>query len=179
MDKRFRNIVLFETVSNKRFIRIIFFCSCVLFVLAHRIATAQFSGSVSLNGYKATNVEGRDSATPDNVINPSINLIYNWIVTDPTAIRLEAQVTPTFFQDSKSRSYTKSFFSATGNFYLTNIQENVSAPIPLVSIPGSHLSQDSIKHSDTKKQAVAPTVVIENRTDIGHLVSGKLTSLTD
>ncbi len=84
-------------------------------------ACAQFLGSFTIGGYRSTNVEGQDSATPDIVFNPSIELQYNWDVSDPTALSFDAMLTPNLYQDVGSRSYVKTFFSIAGSFYLSDI----------------------------------------------------------
>ncbi len=119
---------------------------------------AQFSGSVTVSGYKSTNVEGRDSATPDNVFNPSFDLLYNWDISYHAAIKFEATITPNLFQIVPSRSFLKSFFGTTGSFYLSNIEESpkqIPVPPPTIS---NQMPQAKINSSqDTSK----PIIIIK------------------
>ena len=113
--------------------------ACAFIILNASRVCAQFAGSVTLSGYRSTNVEGRDSATPDNVINPSIDLLYNWEISNPSAIKFETTVTPNIYQEVNSRSYLKSFFGATGSFYLSDILDNQNSALlpvpPVTSLP--------------------------------------------
>ncbi|MDP4220804.1 MAG: hypothetical protein Q8896_10230 [Bacteroidota bacterium] len=96
---------------------------CGFIILSSGSLYAQFSGSLTLGAYRSTNVEGRDSATPDNVFNPGLELSYNWDLSHPTSIRFEADLSPNFYTQVPDRSFWKSVIGATGSFYLSDIEE--------------------------------------------------------
>jgi hypothetical protein len=111
-------------VNSPRIIPKLYFFLYAFILLNVSSVFGQFSGSATISGYKSTNVEGRDSATPDNVFNPSIDLLYNWEIVNPAALKFEATVTPNLFQVVKSRSFLKTLFSATGSIYLSDVNED-------------------------------------------------------
>ena len=140
---------------------------------------AQFNGSFTVSVYRSTNVEGRDSATPDNVFNPSIDLLYNWDISNPTSIRFEATVTPNLYQVVPARSYLKSFLSATGSFYLSNIEDNpntVFATVPPV-ISSHPETRTNVPHEpDTAQVAI---IIKPAPLDIPRSCSVKLVTVSE
>ncbi len=142
---------------------------------------AQFSGSLTLSGYRSTNVEGRDSTTPDNTLNPTLDIIYNWTISDPSSIKVEATITPNIYTQVNSRSYTKSFLGVTGNFYLSDIEEDSKQPrlAPIkVSPPQSSKSSEQPK-SPPNIDTLAPVVTIKPSSDLGQIASVKLAILSE
>lgn len=150
-------------------------------------AYAQFTGSIALGGYHSTNIEGRDSATPDNVPNPSIDLQYNWSISKPAAIKFEAMLTPNFFEEVKARSYVKSFLGITGNFYLSSIDEDrkftpVILKPAIESIPQEkNISKYASDHPvvDTTKPAIIITPAAKDVPQTASLRLSEISELLD
>jgi len=140
---------------------------------------AQFSGSVILSGFKSTNVDGRDSATPDNIFNPSLDLLYNWDVSTPISLRFEATVTPNLYQNVVARSFVKNYLSATGNIYLSDIRggtQNLSFnPSPPLPHP-IQTTANSLTQTDTTKPDIVIKPIPEDRS---HIASTKLAALSE
>ncbi len=141
---------------------------------------AQFSGSATISGYHSSNVEGRDSATPDNVFNPTIDLMYNWIVANPASIKFEALTTPTFYQDVPSRSFVKSYFGVTGSFYLSNIEEN-SSVLPVRQIQTQQIKGNPAADEQKTTKEIPPQKIIAKPaiTDLSQIASIKLAALSE
>jgi hypothetical protein len=139
---------------------------------------AQFSGSVTLGGYHSTNTDvsttnaGKDTATPDNVLNPSLDLIYNWDISAPAQAKFEASFSPNIFTVVPARSFDKIDLTATGNFYLSDIDEKAK-PIPV--IPHDTAKPSVVKHIDTVKPVI---VITPEQKDISQITAGKLTQLS-
>ncbi len=147
---------------------------CIIFaVLTGSVvsAHAQFSGSVTLGGYHASNVEGRDSATPDNAFTPAFNVLYNWDISEPASLKFEASLSPTLYQEVSSRSYLKSFLGATGSFYLSDIEER-SKPVA-AQVPAPPKSKVT---SEQSKPKPAPAKTFQN---VGKLVPEQLEALSE
>jgi hypothetical protein len=147
---------------------------------------AQFSGSITLGGYHTTNADisttsaGKDTLTPDNVINPTFDLIYNWDISTPAQIKFELSLSPNIFTIVPSRSFEKTDLSATGNFYLSNIDEDKKPPPispKLDSIKPKTIQQTpepSLVH-DTVKTTI---LIKPEQLDIAHIAAGKLADLS-
>jgi hypothetical protein len=140
-------------------------------------AFAQFAGSVSIGGYKSTNVEGRDSSSPDVVLNPSIDLQYNWEISKPSSVRFEATVMPNIYQEVTDRSLIKSFFGISGSFYLSDIEKSAGQiavkPVPPLQTPPKN------KEIKTQIPEEKPKPVTDVPRDISEVVSKDLTNLSE
>ncbi len=145
-------------------------------------ACAQFSGSITLSGYRSTNVEGRDSTTPDNTLNPSLDLLYNWTISDPSSIKFEATLTPNISTQVNSRSYIKSFWGVTGNFYLSDIEEDskhsLLAPIK-ISPPQTSKNSEKPKVPPNVVTREAVVAIKPVPADLGQIASVKLATLSE
>jgi len=165
-------------VSIPKTISILTALACAFIMLNASNVCAQFAGSVILSGYRSTNVEGRDSSTPDNVFNPSIDLLYNWEISNPTAIKFEATVTPNIYQGVKSRSYLKTYFGATGYFYLSDLDDTpkpTSLPVPPSAILPPHT-----KTNAPQPDAAKPVIIVKPaHADIPQIASVKLAALSE
>ena len=143
---------------------------------------AQFTGSLTLSGYRSTNVEGRDSTTPDNTFNPSLDLLYNWSLSDPNSIKFEATVTPNIYTQLNSRSFTKSYFGATGSFYLSNIEDGTKGENPTVALKSQLPNKTT---SELPKQpllvdTIKPVITIKPAAlDLAQIASLKLAVLSE
>lgn len=143
---------------------------------------AQFSGSISFGGYRSTNVEGRDSVTPDFVFDPSLDLNYYWNISDPTLIKFEAMITPNLYQQVKSRSYTRSYFGVTGAFYLSNIEDAVPPiRVPVKDTPPVEANKtvpptENPVRTDTIKKSI-PVKLTQQ--DIQDIAAEKLSDLSE
>ena len=95
---------------------------CVFFLLLANIrpAFSQFRGNIELNGSRSTNVEGRDTSSPDGVIQPLLQLDYNLTPSPFSMLLFSGSLGNYFYTKSPDRSYFYTSISATGNFYLSN-----------------------------------------------------------
>jgi hypothetical protein len=139
------------------------------------VSYSQFAGSLSAGGYHASNVEGRDTATPDNAFTPSINLFYNLDISAPASLRFAAIVQPSFYEEVSSRSYLKTILGIAGGFYLSDIEEKA---VPVSKPP---IIQSQQKQSDDLKRTKpnpiqTPNMVIK---DVGKSASEKLETLSE
>jgi hypothetical protein len=152
---------------------------CAFFTLNASTVCAQFAGSITVSGYRATNVEGRDSATPDNVFNPTLDLLYNWNISDPVALKFEATITPNLYQEVKSRSYVKNYLSAIGNFYLSDIAD-IPKPPPHPIPPAQNQPKQTEPNIPGRSDTSKPVMIIKPaRTDPSQIASAKLAKISE
>lgn len=149
---------------------------------------AQFSGSISLGGYHTTSADasttstGKDTSTPDNVINPILDLIYNWNISDPSQVKFEFSFSPNVFTTFPARSFNKTTLGATGNFYLSDVDEK-QKPAPIVPLHDSLKSQPE-KKSGPQEQTFSPDtgksviIIKPARIETSQIIAGKLTALS-
>src|SRR5437588_45712 len=139
------------------------------------LSLAQFSGSVSLAGFHTSNAEAsktssikpdgtinvKDTSTPDNVINPAIDLLYNWNISDPAQIKFELNFSPNEYLEVASRSFTKTFLGITGNFYLSDIEEHQQA-IPQLQMKVSEKAPPPSHETELRPETQKPSVTIKS-----------------
>ncbi|MEP7233764.1 MAG: surface lipoprotein assembly modifier [Ignavibacteriota bacterium] len=94
---------------------------------------AQFSGTLSFDAYRSSNVEGSNAASPDNAFNPSLDFLYNWNIAKSSDIRIEAAAYPTWYQHYTSRDYSTYNLFLSGHLYLSHL--DTEKPVIPISIP--------------------------------------------
>jgi len=146
---------------------------------------AQFSGSITLGGFHTTNADvsttsvGKDTTTPDNVVNPTLDLLYNWDISAPANIKFDLSLSPNIFTIVPARSYEKSTFSATGIFYLSDVEEKAKPMPPTAHVDSAAPVKKSVQEHSALPDTSKPQIVIRSeRVDIPVIVSGKLSDLS-
>lgn len=90
--------------------------SLFLFLLLlgfHNTSHGQFRGNLDLQAAHSTNVEGLDSASPDNILQPLIDLRYT-LPVDRTTFTLQGRYQPNYFLKETKRSFHYGYVALTG-----------------------------------------------------------------
>ncbi|MEI8135516.1 MAG: hypothetical protein WCH46_10675 [bacterium] len=145
-------------------------------------AFAQFSGTVSFGGFHTTNsgastsTTGNSSSAPDNVITPSLDLLYSWDVTNYTGLKFEATYTPNYYTASSDRTYTRTHFGVEGNFYLSNLaDEPPILPAKVATVRSDSVIQSVTTTLEQKKTKLTPTPQV----DKSALISTRLAHISE
>jgi hypothetical protein len=107
---RNNNFTLAKSLSPLLFLLLVGLCNT---------SYGQFRGNLDLQAAHSTNVEGLDSPSPDNILQPLIDLRYS-LPVDRTTFTLQGRYQPNFFLKENKRSFHYGYVALTGATRLSN-----------------------------------------------------------
>lgn len=94
----------------------------LLIVSTSNSSFGQFRGNLDLQAAHSTNVEGLDSASPDNILQPLLDLRYT-LPIGRTSFSIQGRYQPNYFLRESKRSFHYGYVALTGSTMLSSTNE--------------------------------------------------------
>lgn len=134
--------------------------SLLFFVGIWSTSYGQFRGNIDLQAAHSTNVEGADSASPDNILQPLLDIQYS-LPIDRTTITLRGRYQPNYFLKETKRSFHYGYVGLTAATMLSAEKESTSLSTTTIDDPTtSRVTQllDSIVLFYSKDRSLLTTI---------------------
>ncbi len=139
---------------------ILLLCLLIVFASLSIPSFAQFRGNLDLQAAHSSNVEGSDSASPDNILQPLFDVQYS-LPVDRTTIALRVRYQPNYFLKETNRSFHYGHVGLTAATILSAAKESTSLSTTTIDDPTtSRVTQllDSIVLFSSKDRSLLTTI---------------------